>query len=80
MVSKATSGYSGSDLTNLAKEAALGPIREVSPSQMLLVQQDQLRKIQLQDFESALMKIRPSLPKNGLKSYEDWNAKFGDVS
>jgi hypothetical protein len=27
-----TDGYSGSDLTNLAKDAALGPIRGLSPT------------------------------------------------
>ena len=80
MVSKATSGYSGSDLTSLAKEAALGPIREVSASQLLLVRQEQLRKIGLQDFEGALHKIRPSVSKDSLIAYRDWNAKYGDIS
>uniref|UniRef100_A0A3P8QLP5 microtubule-severing ATPase n=1 Tax=Astatotilapia calliptera TaxID=8154 RepID=A0A3P8QLP5_ASTCA len=34
-LAKVTAGYSGSDLTALAKDAALGPIRELGPNEML---------------------------------------------
>ncbi|XP_075530275.1 spastin isoform X3 [Dermacentor variabilis] len=36
-LARVTSGYSGSDLTALAKDAALGPIRELNPEQVRCV-------------------------------------------
>ena len=33
-IAGASEGYSGSDLTALAKDAALGPIRELNPDQV----------------------------------------------
>lgn len=33
-VAVATEGYSGSDLTALAKDAAMGPIREIDPAKV----------------------------------------------
>ena len=80
MVSKATKGYSGSDLTNLARDAAFGPIRDVPSEQLLTVDKSQLRKIHLEDFRKAIAKVRPSVSSDSLKRYEDWNAKYGDVS
>ena len=80
MVAKATSGYSGSDLTNLARDAAFGPIRDVPSETLMTLDKTHLRKIQLEDFRKALAKVRPSVSKDGLKRYSDWNAKFGDIS
>lgn len=37
LLDRATSGYSGSDLTSLAKDAALGPIRGKTPSSYYLM-------------------------------------------
>ena len=49
-----TSGYSGSDLNALAKDAALGPIRELSVSE---VQAMDASRVRLQIFSCSLSLI-----------------------
>ncbi|KAF9578164.1 hypothetical protein BGW38_006184, partial [Lunasporangiospora selenospora] len=55
-----TEGYSGSDLTALAKDAALGPLRSLGET-LLDTPADQVRPIQFQDFIQAIQIIRPSV-------------------
>ena len=70
-------GFSGSDLTALAKDAALGPLRNLGEA-LLHTPKEQIRPICAQDFEASLRSIRPSVSRDGLKAYEDWAAKFGE--
>lgn len=71
-----TEGYSGSDVTHLCKEAAMGPIRSISPEYMQTVSMDQVRPITLCDFSDALRQVRASV-RDDLRYYIDWNEKFG---
>ncbi|KAI8804655.1 P-loop containing nucleoside triphosphate hydrolase protein, partial [Cladochytrium replicatum] len=71
-----TEGYSGSDITALAREASLGPIRSLGEN-IISTPVDQIRPISLQDFEKASSTIRPSVSPESLKAFEDWNAKYG---
>lgn len=71
-----TDGYSGSDITSLAKDAAMGPLRELG-DQLLFTPRDQIRPITLQDVKNSLEYIKPSVSKEGLTEYEDWAKKFG---
>ncbi|TRY79187.1 hypothetical protein TCAL_07373 [Tigriopus californicus] len=80
LVAKATAGYSGSDLTNLARDAAFGPIRDIPTSGILQVDRRNLRAINLNDFRNGLKRIRVSITNDVLQRYHEWNAKFGDVS
>ncbi|XP_050718311.1 spastin-like isoform X3 [Eriocheir sinensis] len=75
-----TEGYSGSDLTALAKDAALAPIRELRPDQVVSCDPAEVRGITLADFKESLKKIRRSVPQTSLVSYEKWNADYGDIS
>jgi spastin len=75
-----TDGYSGSDLTALAKDAALGPIRGVTSEQLRSIDIENVRKITVQDFKESLKKIRPSTSPQLLRSLEIWNKSYGDVS
>ncbi|EEB18440.1 proteasome-activating nucleotidase, putative [Pediculus humanus corporis] len=75
-----TVSYSGSDLTALAKDAALGPIREISAEQMKTLDPKTVRNITFQDFKNSLKRIRPSLSNSSLSAYEKWNSQYGDVS
>ena len=45
---RATSGYSGSDLTALCKEAAMGPIRDIPKKQIMTYKVEDVRAVQLQ--------------------------------
>ena len=70
-------GFSGSDITALAKDAAMGPLRSLG-EKLLSMTMDQIRPIQYQDFVASLQTIRPSVSKQGLKEFEDWATQFGE--
>ncbi|KAH8779282.1 AAA family ATPase-like protein [Hyaloscypha finlandica] len=72
-----TDGFSGSDITALAKDAAMGPLRSLGEA-LLHMSMDQIRPIQFQDFEASLINIRPSVSKQGLKEFEEWAKEFGE--
>ncbi|XP_077494536.1 spastin-like isoform X4 [Amblyomma americanum] len=79
-LARITSGYSGSDLTALAKDAALGPIRELNPEQVRCVDPKKMRNITLEDFMTSLKKVRRSVPLQSLEFYDRWNQEFGDIT
>ncbi|KAL1800202.1 hypothetical protein ACET3X_000544 [Alternaria dauci] len=56
---KLTEGFSGSDITALAKDAAMGPLRSLG-EKLLSMTMDQIRPIRFQDFIASLQTIRPS--------------------
>ncbi|KJZ70405.1 hypothetical protein HIM_10209 [Hirsutella minnesotensis 3608] len=72
-----TEGFSGSDITALAKDAAMGPLRSLGEA-LLHMAMDEIRPIMLRDFEASLSTIRPSVSRAGLKEYEDWAKEFGE--
>ncbi|KAF2827334.1 AAA-domain-containing protein [Ophiobolus disseminans] len=74
---KLTEGFSGSDITALAKDAAMGPLRSLG-EKLLSMTMDQIRPIQFEDFQASLTTIRPSVSKDGLKQFEDWSREFGE--
>ncbi|KAJ5168018.1 uncharacterized protein N7482_003612 [Penicillium canariense] len=72
-----TEGFSGSDITALAKDAAMGPLRNLGEA-LLHTPMDQIRPIKFQDFEASLYSIRPSVSPDGLRRYEEWAREFGE--
>ncbi|GAP89826.1 putative adenosinetriphosphatase [Rosellinia necatrix] len=72
-----TDGFSGSDITALAKDAAMGPLRSLGEA-LLHMTMDQIRPIELRDFQASLRTIRPSVDPEGLKEYENWARQFGE--
>ncbi|KAJ4312271.1 hypothetical protein N0V94_007537 [Neodidymelliopsis sp. IMI 364377] len=72
-----TDGFSGSDITALAKDAAMGPLRSLGES-LLTMTMDEIRPMRFQDFQASLRTIRPSVSKQGLKEFEDWAREFGE--
>ena len=70
-------GFSGSDITALAKDAAMGPLRSLGEA-LLHMTMDEIRPIELGDFRASLRTIRPSVSGEGLKEYEDWARQFGE--
>ena len=70
-------GFSGSDMTALAKDAAMGPLRSLGEA-LLLMTTDEIRPMERRDFEASLLSIRPSVGRAGLRQYEDWAREFGE--
>ncbi|XP_068928254.1 spastin isoform X6 [Petaurus breviceps papuanus] len=79
-LARMTEGYSGSDLTALAKDAALGPIRELKPEQVKNMSASEMRNIRLSDFTESLKKIKRSVSPQTLEAYIRWNKDFGDTT
>jgi spastin len=75
-----TRDYSGSDLTALAKDAAMGPVRELRIDELKKLSVSRIRPISREDFVQALRKIRPSVTPSTLDKYIQWNRSFGDCS
>jgi len=75
-----TEGYTCSDLTNLARDAALAPVREISTTKLATIDPKDIRNIQLQDFIKSSERVRRSLNTETLNSFEKWNKAFGDIS
>lgn len=71
-----TEGYSGSDITSLAKDAAIWPIRELGP-RMLGLKEVEIRPINLSDFKKSVQNIKPSVNQEGLRKFEEWAHEFG---
>lgn len=71
-----TDGFSGSDITALAKDAAMGPLRELG-DQLLFTEKADIRPVALKDFVKSLESIRPSVSKENLQDFEQWAKVYG---
>ncbi|XP_067277024.1 fidgetin-like protein 1 [Pseudorasbora parva] len=76
-VVQGTEGFSGADMTQLCREAALGPIRSICLSDIATITAEQVRPILYSDFQDALKTVRPSVSSKDLELYEEWNKTFG---
>ncbi|XP_041640236.1 spastin-like isoform X2 [Cheilinus undulatus] len=79
-LARMTEGYSGSDLTSLAKDASLGPIRELRPDQVRNMEASEVRNICFRDFVDSLKKIKSSVGVKTLELYVRWNREYGDTT
>ncbi|CCD25098.1 putative AAA family ATPase YTA6 NDAI_0E02810 [Naumovozyma dairenensis CBS 421] len=78
IISIATEGFSGSDITALAKEAAMEPIRDLG-DELMNTNFDTIRGVSKQDFDTALSTIKKSVSKESLSHYEHWALQFGST-
>ncbi|CBK24593.2 uncharacterized protein [Blastocystis hominis] len=73
-------GYSCADIHNLCREAAMGPIRDVSKRGGIAgMNLSNLRPINMEDFEYAFGQVRASVGQDDLDGYKQWNEKFGSL-
>merc|ERR1712087_840828 len=75
-----TSLYSASDLSQLCKDASMGPLRDLGSAILEIDQQIEVPAIQFKHFESSLKNVRASVKEESLIAYKKWNAKFGSKS
>ena len=76
VIARLTAGYSGSDLTQLCKEAAMEPLRELG-TRLATVPEDGIRAVARRDLEAAAAVVRPSVPQSSLADYDRWTQQFG---
>lgn len=77
LVVQQSDGFSGADMTQLCREASLGPIRSLHAADIATISPDQVRPIAYIDFENAFRTVRPSVSPKDLELYENWNGMFG---
>ncbi|KAF8568092.1 hypothetical protein P879_05489 [Paragonimus westermani] len=77
VVAQRTKGYSGADMANLCREAAMGPIRSLSLETIQSIACDEVRPVELSDFEAALSQVRASVSTGDLEHYLKWNKQYG---
>ncbi|KAG5509078.1 hypothetical protein JKF63_06086 [Porcisia hertigi] len=77
---RSTEGYSGADLKQLCREAAMGPLREMSIMQLNAVAAADLRPVQCKDFKRALKRLKPSVGPTEVRRYAEWNRLFGSFN
>ena len=70
-----TKGYSGSDLINVCKEAAMMPIRSIED--ITNCKLEHLRGVNKKDFDEALITVKPSINEKSIEQYMEWNKNFG---
>ncbi|CCW72191.1 unnamed protein product [Phytomonas sp. Hart1] len=76
-VAEMTAGYSGADLRLLCREAAMGPLREMTSHELSEITQKDLRLVNASDFKQALRRIKPSVGPSEVRRYTEWNQQYG---
>ena len=80
-----TKGYSGADISNVCRDAALMPMRrkilegKVNIAELPSMQDQIDIPLTMTDFEQALKNIQPSVSNTHLKEYEEWMKEFGSI-
>ncbi|CAH2086861.1 unnamed protein product [Euphydryas editha] len=72
-----TEGYSGADMKSLCSEAAMGPVRAVPLALIATIDTAKVRPVNVQDFNIALQRVRPSVSQDDLTQYIKWNSTYG---
>ncbi|PNH08795.1 Katanin p60 ATPase-containing subunit A-like 1 [Tetrabaena socialis] len=80
-------GYSGDDITNICRDAAMNGMRRLvagkTPAEIKALREagkDSFKEpVTSEDFQQAIRKINPSVSKDDIKRHEDWLAVFGST-
>lgn len=55
----------------------MGPLRNLGEA-LLYTPREEIRAINMSDFEQSLVSIRPSVSKKGLEQFEVWAKEYGE--
>ena len=73
-----TNGFSCSDIAAIASEASFGPLRSIGGlSEIKKIAADDVRPVQLQDFETVIHNSTRSVTEAQLKRYREWLSEQG---
>jgi len=77
-VVRISEGFSCADMQMMIKEAAMHPIRELPPDQILKIKDtSSIRKLSVDDFKKAVSSQPPSVSKHSIKEFDDWRKEKG---
>ena len=80
-----TDGYSGADMANVCRDAAMEPLRRKLDSTGFNIEDlanpnnDVTVPLTMQDFEIAIQKNQKTVSQAHLKEFADWMAEFGSA-
>jgi len=77
-IARLTEGYSGSDLTQLTKDAAMTPLREMTSQQITRI--TTVRPINAKDFILSMKRVRPSTSAQSIVELDKWTRSYGELS
>ena len=72
-IGQKTEGYSSADLSSLVKDVAMQPLRDISPSNILSMDSNNLRAVIKADFVKSMQVIPPSVSQATIQQYHDWH-------
>ena len=72
-IAQKTDGYSSADLSAVVKDAAMQPLRDVNPNNIMSMDKDSLRKVNKEDFLKSIKVMPPSVSRATIQSYHDWH-------
>jgi len=72
-----TKGYSCSDIAELCKDAAMGPVRDLDPNILKLTKAGDLPPVRYNHFQASLGNVRKSVSPSSLRQYNKWAATYG---
>lgn len=72
-----TEGFSAADISALATDIALNPIRELDSKILLTKSSETIRPINWSDVEKSLINCKSSVDPKSIKSCEKWDNQFG---
>ncbi|XP_063695825.1 fidgetin-like protein 1 [Culicoides brevitarsis] len=80
-LASATEGFSGADLKVLAETAGMIPMRDLFKTHGFSkdIQKEDIPPVNIDHFERALKGTRPSVSKEDVTHYIEWNKKFGST-
>ncbi|XP_064413910.1 katanin p60 ATPase-containing subunit A-like 1 [Latimeria chalumnae] len=84
VIAEKIEGYSGADITNVCRDAAMMAMRRriqgLTPEEIRALSKEELQMpVTMTDFELTLKKISKSVSAADLEKYEKWMAEFGSV-
>lgn len=80
-----TEGYSGADIANVCRDAAMMPLRKkiaagnFDITQIKALKEDINVPLSMRDFLDALKNVSKSVSQAQLNDYSKWMAEFGSV-
>lgn len=76
-LAEVTQGYSGSDISNICREAIMSPIRDLDASDLIADTNIKARAVENLDYINALESVKKSVSSKELMRFEEWDEEFG---
>nr|CDS26390.1 fidgetin protein 1 [Hymenolepis microstoma] len=77
IIAAKSEGFSGADVANLCREAAMGPIRGLPLEVIESISAQDVPSVGMSDFLAAFRHVKASVSPNDLKQYISWNQQYG---